>query len=112
MDCIRSSSIDCSLYGSGCLNIPTEDDESLLYLPDINKDTTKDSDVKLNIMKNDTSYIVIKGEKIIEFKKSNIIDGLIPIYPYNKINQIGFISVDGKTLYDMNKEKSNYKKLI
>jgi len=112
-ECIRSSSIDCTLYGSGCLNIPTEDDESLLYLPDIGKDTTKDSDVKLNIMKNDTSYLTSSGEKMVEFKKSNAINGFIPIYPYNKTNQIGFISTTLDKVYDMNKKQvSSYKKLL
>ncbi len=103
MDCIRRSSIDCSLYGSGCLSLPYEDEESMLFLPDIKMDVTKDTDVQINIKKSESTYIsTTNGERVLEFKSNEIVDGYMPLYPYGKSNQIGFVK--DKKLYDMNKK--------
>ena len=111
-DCIRNSSIDCSLYGTGCLSLPYEDDESMLFLPDIKTDITKDTDVQLNVKKNEVTYIKKDGERVIEFKRNELVDGFIPIYPVGKTNQIGFTNAEGRQLYDMNKNPISLSKAL
>jgi hypothetical protein len=106
MDCIRRSSIDCSLYGSGCLSQQTDNDESMLFWPDIKNDITTDADVELAGVGVKKDAKVLKssdGKAIITFKLSELVDGFMPMYSIRTKTQIGFINSSNR-LFDINKK--------
>lgn len=108
--CIRQSSIDCSLYNDDCLSFPTDNDESLLYVPNIHADLTADTDIALNKTK-DFKNISYKGDTVFKFD-SSVKDDFIPLYTVKDDTWIGYISKDLKTLYDLEKQKTDIKTLV
>lgn len=109
LNCIRKASIDCSLYGDDCLSLPTNNEESLLYVPDIKDDVTKDTDIALNMTKKYKTIAYPPGNVVFKFDSSSTED-LIPVYKHKDDTLVGYIN--GKTLYDLDKKKTDIKMLI
>jgi hypothetical protein len=107
LKCIRRASIDCSLYDEDCLNLTTNDPETIAFFPDIGLDITTDKDVALNVR---PTFQSISKDGVKVYLLLNPEKGLIALYQEKEISEpIGYLSEDKKTLY--NKDKQKVKKL-
>jgi len=107
MDCIQRASIDCSLHGKKCLPNDSTNEESLLYLPDIEKDVTTDADVGVN-KPITLKYITKDKKKILEFSGEDT--DFVNVYTVDDKVHVGYIK-DG-TLYTLDKKKTSLGSLI
>jgi len=110
-NCIKEASIDCSLYDvKNCLlkTMRTDNPESLLYLPDITTDITKDTDLAVNIKEKaavDVKSLTKGGKKVVEFN-ANSTEEYKPLYAIGKFEKdasVGFFN--GKKIYDVDKKE-------
>jgi hypothetical protein len=108
LTCIRRSSIDCSLYGGECLNLPTKDPESISYHHDIQSDLTSDKEVALNTQVRLRS--VAYGESK-AYYLDKLQDGFYTLYRDKTLTKpIGYMS-EKNFLYNKEKTKIPLSKL-
>ena len=109
LTCIRRSSIDCSLYGGECLNLPTKDPDSISYHHDIQSDITSDKDVALNTQVRLRS--VAHGDSK-AYYLDKLEDGFYTLYRDKTLTKpIGYMSAKN-LLYNKEKQKIPLNKLV
>ena len=102
LDCIRRSSIDCSLYGEDCLQLNATDPESIAYHPNMDDDITTDKDMALNTSLN---FQGMSKDGVKVYLLTKLEKGMYPLYREKKIDTlIGYLGEDKKTLYGLDKQ--------
>ena len=108
LKCIRRSSVDCSLYGDDCLNLTTNNPESISYNPNIQLDLTSDKEVALNtqVRLRSVSHGASKA-----YYLDKLEDGFYTLYRDKSMTTpIGYMSAKN-LLYNKDKQKVALSKL-
>jgi hypothetical protein len=109
LSCIRRASIDCSLFGEDCLNLNTNDPNSISYHPDIDRDLTSDKEVALNRVTN-IQNIKYRDTKLYYVEKLE--NDRYTLYRDKTMSApIGYMSSDRKKLYNKQKEPIPFSKI-